>query len=351
MRRSRKPLIIASRPSPLAKIQAQLVGKVLARLHPQIAIEYRWIESEGDRFSQRPLAGVGGKGLFTAALEQALLKGDADIAVHSLKDMPADETPGLVLAAIPKRSDVRDCLIARDGVTSIDELPQGATVGTSSPRRAAQALAIRPDLQIVPMRGNVDTRLEKIQAPVVMGSCDATFIAAAALRRLGRADLTEHAIATDVMLPAACQGALAVQCRSDDHVTLTRCLPLNDPTASTSAHAERQVVAGLGADCHSPVAVLAEPVDPSQVNAKRNADAHWFTLQVKVLSVDGTTCLSHAEKVKTKDLRHLVKRTVELLHDQGARVVLAEASDSFGRGVERPLPGPTEMQQQASKVG
>lgn len=325
MRRSRKPIVIASRKSPLARTQAQMVGRGLARLNPQLEVRYVWIESEGDQVTTGPLSAVGGKGLFTKAVERVVLAGEADIAVHSMKDMPADEeTAGLQIAAVPKRADVRDALIGHAGPITLDELKQGANVGTSSPRRAAQLKRLRPDLSLHIIRGNVGTRLEKVMGPMPLH--DATMLAIAGLKRLGLVEHITKPMPVDQMLPAASQGALGIQCRRDDHVSLTRLLPLNDPATSTAIHAEREVVAGLGADCHSPIAVLAEQVAPEKTQAKRNADSHWFRLRVRVLSADGCTLLQADEQCKTRDLRRLVKQVVKELESQGAKDLLRSAS-------------------------
>lgn len=353
MRRSRKPIVIASRRSRLARIQAEMVGRALARLHPQVEVHYRWIESEGDRHDGVMLAEHGGKGLFTSALEDALLGGDADLAVHSLKDLPAVDRPGLAIAAIPTRADARDCLISRGGAATIDELPAAAVVGTASPRRAAQLLRVRPDLQVQLLRGNVDTRLRKVldqdgaAAPGAPGPgsvhYDATLLAAAGLTRLGLEEHLRYPIDIETVLPAACQGALAIQCRADDHVTLTRCLPLNDPTTAMAVHAERAIVAGLNADCHSPVAVLGEPVKLDPHSVKRNADAHWFRLRVRVLSTDGSTCLEADERCKTRELRRLVKQIVRDLTDRGARQILANARGLPIRPPAAPVRTPAQV--------
>lgn len=321
MRRSKKPIVIASRTSPLARIQAEMVGRGLTKLNPGIELRFVWVESEGDKITSGPLSAVGGKGLFTKAVERIVLKGDADIAVHSMKDLPADEiTPGLQIAAIPRRADVRDALIGKAGAIQIDQLPQRANVGTSSPRRAAQLKRLRPDLILQPIRGNVDTRLSKVlgESPIH----DATMLAIAGLSRLGRREHTAQPIAVEQILPAACQGALGIQCRRDDHVSLTRLLPLNDPSTSTAIHAEREVVAGLGADCHSSIAVLAEQVDPEKTKAERNADSHWFRVRARVLSADGSSQIEADQRCKTQDLRRLIKRLVTELDEQGARALL-----------------------------
>jgi len=324
LRRSRKPIVIASRTSPLARVQAEMVGRGLSRLNPHLEVKYVWVTSEGDKVQTGPLSAVGGKGLFTKAVEEVVLKGDADIAVHSMKDMPADEeTPGLQIAAVPKRADVRDVLIGQDGPITIEALKQGANVGTSSPRRAAQLRRLRPDLSLHVIRGNVDTRIDKVMGDMPLH--DATMLAMAGLKRLGRTQHTAKPLSVELMLPAASQGALGIQCRRDDHVSLTRLLPLNDPATSTAIHAEREVVAALGADCHSPIAVLAQQVDPEKTQAKRNADSHWFRLRVRVLSNDGSTLLEADEQCKTRDLRRLVKQVVKDLTGQGAKELLRSA--------------------------
>jgi hydroxymethylbilane synthase len=314
--------VIAGRNSPLARAQAELIGKALNRLHPKIEVQYRHVTTKGDDLGDQPLVDRGGKGLFTRDIEQLLLSGEADLAVHSLKDLPASGTTGLCLAAVPRRADVRDCLVAVDGLGSIGELREAAVVGTASPRRAAQLLKLRPDLKIDLLRGNIQTRLEKVLNPGGPKRYDATLMAVAGLTRMGLGEQAKHAISLEDMMPSACQGALAVQCRANDNVTLTRCLPLNNPEASTAVHAERQVLAGLGADCHSSIAVLAEQSKEPPTPAKRNADAHWFRLRVRVFSADGTQCLEVDEQVKTKDLRRLVKRAIKDLRDRGAQQLL-----------------------------
>ncbi len=319
MRRSRQPIVIASRRSLLARAQTEMVGKALMRLHPGVEVQYRWLDSEGDQMPEVSLADRGGKGLFTRRVERALLKGEADLAVHSLKDLPVDPTPGLQLAAIGKRVDVRDVLISAEGYASLADLPEGAMVGTSAPRRAAQLLNVRPDLRITALRGNVDTRLAKTLSGEA--GLDATLLAAAGLLRLGKKEHLTHRLDVDTLLPAASQAALAIQCRADDHVTLTRCLPLNHAATATAVHAEREVVFGLEGDCHSPIAAYAVPCDPPGP-VTRNADAHWFRLRVRVLSPDGVHRLDVDERVMTKELRRLVKRVIEELRQQGAREMI-----------------------------
>lgn len=335
MRRSKKPITLVARSSRLARVQAEMVGRGLQRVHPELEVRYHWVVSEGDQHTDVPLADRGGKGLFTGVVERALLQGHADLAVHSMKDVPADAmTPGLALAAVPMRGDARDCLIGREGPTTLDALPQGAVVGTSSPRRAAQLHRVRPDLRPHLLRGNVDTRLQRLRQEG--GPYDAALFAAAGLRRLGMAELLPGAMAVEDVMPAASQGALCLQCRADDHVTITRCLPLNDPETSTAIHAERELVHALGADCHSPLAVFANPVDPAQTVAKRNADAHWFRLRAEVYAHDGSTTLAFDRQIKTKSLRRLVKEAAADLKSQGAGELLQSARS---RGAALTLPG------------
>ncbi len=316
MRKSRRPIVIASRRSALAQAQAQAVGAALSRLHPGVEVRYLWITSQGDQATQTSLAEMGGKGLFVKAVEQPLLSGEADLAVHSLKDVPVTMTPGLMLAAVPMRGDVRDCLIARPGIDSIDKLPSGAAVGTSSPRRAAQLKRLRPDLSFHLLRGNVQTRLAKV---LQSGELDATLLAVAGLTRLGLGRHAQLPIDPSVILPAAGQGALALQCRMDDHVTLSRCLPLNHTVTGEAVHAERQIIGGLAGDCHSPIAVYAQPLGEASLE---------FLVRVRVLAGDGSQCLDLEERCTAKTLRRVVKGMVKTLRQRGSDQVLAMGAAS-----------------------
>lgn len=320
MRKSRRPIVIASRRSPLAKAQATAVGNALARLHPQVSVEYRWMESEADLAPQASLSTMGGKGLFARTIEQALLAGQADLAVHSLKDLPAvpsADAAGLTIAAVPTRADVRDGLITTSpDITTIAQLPHGAAVGTASPRRSAQLLRLRPDLQIELIRGNVQTRLEKVTQE---NQFQATLLALAGLRRAGLLKKSgAHPLTLEDMLPAAGQGALALQCRSDDHVTISRCLPLNDAVSSTAVHAERAIVASLQGDCHSPIAVLVR-----QIQSKAEV---W----VRVLSRDGSQCIELREQTPVRSLGKLTKKIIASLDAQGARALLHANMPGYG---------------------
>ncbi len=319
MRRSRRPIRIASRRSHLARAQAQAIGQSLLRLHPALQIQYVWIESEGDQHLDRPLAESGGKGLFARAVERALMEDQADLAIHSMKDLPAspEEGPGgaLTIAAVPRREDVRDCLIADAAIATIAQLPADGVVGTASPRRSAQLLHLRPDLKIELIRGNIETRLRKVMED---RRYTATLLAVAGLRRAGLADRADRPIDPEQMLPAAGQGALAVQCRADDHVTLRRCLPLNDPAAAAAVHAERQVVAALRGDCHSAIAVLVQPRQVS-VHGKTTAG---YRLRARVLSPDGRRVARFDREARARDLSHLARDAARSLNEQGAAELL-----------------------------
>jgi len=217
---------LGTRASALARVQTELVIGLLAAARPGLECATKVVTTAGDRTqaSGEPLPEIGGKGLFTEALEQALRDGEIDLAVHSLKDLPTEDPEGVVVAAVTRRDDVRDCLVARDG-RALAELAAGALVGTSSLRRAAQLRALRPDVEVRSIRGNVDTRVRK----VVDGEFDAAVLAAAGVRRLGLESAVTEWIASETMLPAPGQGALAVQCRADDDALRVLLAELDDP--------------------------------------------------------------------------------------------------------------------------
>jgi hydroxymethylbilane synthase len=242
---------LGTRGSPLAMIQARKIASALevAERWPAGHVEIVAITTSGDRIADRPLAEVGGKGLWTKEIDQALLSGEIDFAVHSMKDVEVVRPAEIRLAAIRPRVYLQDKLIGAD---SLDDLKQGAVVGTSSPRRAAQLLAARPDLKIVPIRGNVDTRLKKLEA----GEVDATILSAAGLHRLCL-DHIGTPLGFDVMLPAPGQGALGIECRADDTDCIHSLKPLDDQASRCAVMAERAFARALGGSCHSPVAALA----------------------------------------------------------------------------------------------
>lgn len=247
--------ILGTRGSPLALAQAHKVASALevANRWPADFIQIQAVETTGDRVTDRPLADIGGKALFTRELDRALMAGQVDFCVHSLKDVEAVRPREISIAAVRPRGDAQERLI---GARSIDELKQGAVVGTSSPRRKAQLLSLRPDLTIVPLRGNVQTRLRKVEE----GAVDATLLAGAGLRRLGIGDVGAI-IPLDQMLPAPTQGVIAIECRSDDAVIASVLTIVDDRTTHTLIDAERAFTAALGGNCRSPVAAFADIVD------------------------------------------------------------------------------------------
>jgi hydroxymethylbilane synthase len=247
---SRK-LVLATRKSALALAQARAWVVELKRA-VDVDVEELHLTTTGDRIVDRALSEVGGKGLFIKEIEEALLDGRADIAVHSLKDVPAELAPSLMLACIPRREDARDVLITRTGC-SFAELPGGSKVGTSSLRRIVQLQRARSDLQFVPLRGNVDTRLKRCQEGVV----DAIVLAHAGLRRLGMAEHVTQVLETDLLLPAVGQGALAIECRAQDQDVRDLLLPLQDQETAIQVAAERGVMLAVEGNCQVPVAAYA----------------------------------------------------------------------------------------------
>ena len=245
-------LIFATRPSALARWQTQWVIHELQALHPNLECEEKLITTQGDKILDKPLPEIGGKGLFTQELESELLSEAVHCAVHSLKDLPVENPSGLTIGCVPVRAEVRDALISKNGYT-LATLPRGASVGTSSLRRAAQILARRSDIHTESLRGNVDTRVRK----ALDGQYDAIVLAGAGLTRLGLEKHVTEWLPLDVMLPAPGQGALAVQCRADDQTTLDLLAALEDASTRKAVTAERLFLSGLGGGCAVPVAAYA----------------------------------------------------------------------------------------------
>jgi hydroxymethylbilane synthase len=263
-------LRLGTRGSLLAKTQSQLVASELEKKHKGLVVELVVLKTTADQIPDKPLHEFGGKGLFTKELEQALLNKQIDLAVHSFKDVPVTQPlvaqDDLVIAAVPEREDPRDVFVSRL-TRQIDDLPKDAKVGTSSLRRKCQLLAIRPDLKIEVLRGNIDTRLKKLMD----GQFDAIVLAAAGLRRTGMYNEAEMSMLDpDVMLPAPGQGALAIQCRRSDARTRELLAVLDHPETERCVTAERVIVAALGGDCHSPIGALAE-IDESACMTLRAA--------------------------------------------------------------------------------
>jgi hydroxymethylbilane synthase len=250
-----RPLRIGTRGSPMALFQAGLVRDRLRAAHPDLAaegaVELVAIRTTGDRVQTRLLAEIGGKGLFTKEIEEALIDRRIDLAVHSLKDMETVLPAGLDIGCVLARDDPRDALVSRGG--GLADLPRGARIGTASLRRRAQLLRYRGDFAIAPMRGNVGTRLDKLAA----GEVDALVLALCGLQRLGKAGVASEILAPELMLPAVGQGALAIECRAADDRLRQRLAPLNDPATAASVAAERAMLAALDGSCRTPIAGLA----------------------------------------------------------------------------------------------
>jgi hydroxymethylbilane synthase len=298
-------LIFATRPSALARWQTQWAIHALQKIHPQLECEEKVITTQGDKILDKPLPEIGGKGLFTQELESELLKGDVHCAVHSLKDLPVENPAGLTVGCVPVRAEVRDALISRDGYT-LATLPSGASIGTSSLRRAAQVLSLRPDIKIQSLRGNVDTRLRK----ALDGQYDAIILAGAGLTRLGLDSHATEWLSLDVMLPAPGQGALAIQCRVEDEITLALLSNLEDQATRKAVTAERAFLQGLGGGCAVPVAAYAVTSDQSQA----------ISLTGLVISEDGKTAVKVTDE--GTDARELGKKLSQQAIAQGADQIL-----------------------------
>ena len=248
-------IVLGTRGSMLARWQASFVAQALRAAHPDLVVDEKIIVTEGDRLSSGPLWNAGGKGLWVKEIEAALLAGEIDLAVHSMKDVPGALAEGLAVVAVPARADVRDAVVSRSGL-KLDQLPASARVGTTSLRRACQLKAVRSDFQIEILRGNLDTRLRKVAEGVV----DAAILACAGLDRLAFADRIAERLSADRMLPAVGQGALAIEARSADARVRSLTEALNHQETALAVAAERAFLARLGASCRTPVAGYAQLV-------------------------------------------------------------------------------------------
>jgi hydroxymethylbilane synthase len=294
-------LRIGTRGSPLALAQVRLAVERLKIAHPASPEPtVITIKTTGDRVQDRPLAEIGGKGLFAKEIESALLEGAIDCAVHSLKDLETRLPEGLVIAAVLTRADPRDALIA-PGAKSLAELPQGARVATGSIRREAQLRALRPDLEIAPLRGNVDTRLGKIRA----GAAAATLLAVAGLARLGLAVPEATPLDPDILLPAPGQGLIALQCRERDARTRELLASIGDPAANAAMIAERALLAGLDGSCRTPIGALAEPQSNGALRLRALLARHDGTL---VLRAERVVAPSDAAAIGADAAAHLRAR-------------------------------------------
>ncbi|HEY6000986.1 MAG TPA: hydroxymethylbilane synthase [bacterium] len=313
MARTDRPLRIATRKSALALWQANYVKAELEKAHPGLAVELVPIVTTGDKILDVPLAKVGGKGLFTKEIEQALVEGRADLAVHSMKDVPTQRAPGLVLAGTGVREDVRDAFVSRR-VGSVDTLPPGAKVGTSSLRRQAQLLHLRPDLQIVSIRGNVETRMRKIEELGLEG----VILAAAGLRRLGFAERITQYIPASVSLPAIAQGSLGLEARLDDALTLERIAIFHHEPTQVAVTAERAFLARLEGGCQVPIAGLA------------TLEGGRVTMEGLVGSVDGKRIIRDRGEGPKEQAEAVGRELAERILDAGGRAILAEVYQTGG---------------------
>jgi hydroxymethylbilane synthase len=297
-------LRLGTRRSALAMAQARLVADAIQALTGG-SVELIEITTHGD-VSAEPLARIGGTGVFVSALRDAVLSGGVDLAVHSYKDLPTAPARGLVIAAVPAREDPRDVLVARDGCKLAD-LPAGAVVGTGSPRRAAQLRATRPDLDIRPIRGNVDTRIRLVSS----GDVDAVVLARAGLARLGRLDEVAQVLDVDEMLPAPAQGALAVECASGTDLA-AQLAELDDPASRAAVEAERAVLAALEAGCSAPVGAYAEATDSE------------IFLRATVVSTDGAVRVRMSTTGPVADPQGLGRSLAAMMLADGAAALVGE---------------------------
>jgi hydroxymethylbilane synthase len=346
-------LRIGSRGSQLALWQANHISALLRERGHEVEIEIEVIHTTGDKITDVPLAMVGtkggfGKGVFTKEIEEALASGRVDLAVHSLKDLPTELPKGFEIAAITKREDPRDAFCSRK-YSKIEDLPQGARVGTSSLRRQAQLKAIRPDLQVHPLRGNVDTRLRKLE----QGEYDAIILASAGLRRLGKTELIRQIIPAEIMCPAAGQGALGIEIREGDEKIRELLKFLDDPAARTATTCERALLNSLGGGCQVPIGAFAEvhsatspllaksarsgapPISPGLPESDRHGAPHAEGLQLHLESVvadpDGSKVLRDSRDGDDP----------EKLGNEAGAALLARGGDQilesiYGRGIAVP---------------
>jgi hydroxymethylbilane synthase len=304
----RNRLVIGTRKSALALWQSEYVKARLQAVFPGLSVELKHVITAGDKNqnSASPIPLIGGKGLFTAELEECLRTNEIDLAVHSLKDLPTQLDPHFVVGAVPKRSYVEDVVVSRSGC-SLAELPQGACVGTSSVRRASQILRMRPDIKIRIIRGNVDTRLRKLRD--AGGEYDAIILARAGLSRLGLEKEITHVMREEEMLPAPGQGALGIECRSDDTELLEMLQKLHDPDTAAEVAAERVFLHRLGAGCNTPVAALAK--------VSGQGENKTLSFQGRCLSPDGSKVIEVSGEASAEDALKLGERMADEVSRQG----------------------------------
>lgn len=301
-----KHLIIATRGSALALWQANHVKACLQEIDPTLDISLNIIKTKGDIHLDAPLAKIGGKGLFVKEIEQALLEGRADMAVHSIKDVPMELPEGLILGCVPKREAATDCFLS-ERYTGIDALPKGALVGTSSLRRQAQLLAMRPDLLIAPLRGNIDTRIERLKS----GNYDAIILATAGLFRLGLHSRHMVELEANEFMPAVGQGALGIECHEDNYQVLALLAHLEDRDSRVCIQAERSFLRKLNGGCQVPIAAHAIMTDPENIN-----------LQALVAEPNGTLLLRGQQAGDAIDAEKIGESVASRLLGDGADKIL-----------------------------
>lgn len=303
---------IATRESPLAMWQAEFVKRQLQKFHPELTVELLPMTTRGDQILDAPLAKIGGKGLFMKELEVAILEGKADIAVHSMKDVPMEFPDGLQLGVICEREDFRDAFVS-DNYSSLEDLPEGACVGSSSLRRQCQIRAIRPDLEIKNLRGNVNTRLRKLQE----GEYDAIILAAAGLIRLDMKDRITSTIPVDQCLPAGGQGAVGIECRQNDSDILALLQPLEHSETRCCVNAERGMNTRLNGGCQVPIACLAQ----------LQSDGEGLQIRGLVGEADGSRLLRTEVSGPSSEAVALGEAAAEELLAQGADEILSALAD------------------------
>ncbi len=300
-------LTVATRGGALAMAQTKFVAASLQKIHPDLEVKVQQVTTRGDRDRRTALWDLKDTGFFTSQLEDALRAGEADFAVHSLKDLPTDEREGLTIAAVFDRNFVEDCLVSARPVESLEQLPTGAKIGTSSLRRAAQLRHLRGDLEPAPLRGNVQTRLKKLDT----GEFDAVLLARAGLERLGLGDKIAFVFDPVVFIPAPAQGALGIQTRADDDQTNEIIASIDDQTARTTALAERKILTTMQCGCHAPVGAYAK------------ITAGKIKIRAFICDLEGRNYISRATTGPAPEAEHLAEQLAHELLDAGGDEILA----------------------------
>jgi hydroxymethylbilane synthase len=310
-------LRIGTRGSQLALYQANWVKEKLVQVHPHLKVTLIKIKTTGDKIQDAPLAKIGGKGLFVKEIEGALMQRGIDLAVHSIKDVPAELPKGLHLSAITKREDPRDVFISKDG-TLLKNLPQGAKIGTSSLRRQAQLLHFRDDFEMIPLRGNLDTRLKKLKTM----NLDGIILAYAGVKRLGLEERITEIIPTEISLPAIGQGALGIETRMEDEEVEEKIRFLNDPPSAIAISSERAFLKKLGGGCQVPIAAFGQIVGS--------------TLQIDgmVGTIDGKRLVRNHLEGPVEEAESLGFKLAEVLLSKGAEEILEEVYQRSGSGIQ-----------------